>query len=70
MAEILRCSRAHVLNLLRGRVSGAPPLVHIVLGRRKVVRHGAFLKWLKDAEIGVQSNAPAKVSSDPEGQRS
>ena len=34
VAEVLRCSKAHVSNVLRGRVEGLPQLTHFSLGRR------------------------------------
>jgi hypothetical protein len=40
VAEILRCSKAHVQNVLVGRVCGVPRLTHLRLGRRKVVSQG------------------------------
>ena len=42
IAELLRCSLAHVQNALRGKVPGVPALAHLVMGRRKIVRR----QWL------------------------
>ena len=36
VARRLRCSKAHVCNLMNGRVSGVPRLPHARLGRRKL----------------------------------
>ncbi len=44
VAAVLRCSKAHVQNALRGKVRGVPKLAHLQLGRRKVVPR----EWLKD----------------------
>lgn len=49
-AEVLRCSRAQVQNLLAGKVKGAPPLTFIPLGRRKLIRRGSLLRWMEMAE--------------------
>lgn len=45
IAEILRCSKTHVGKLLSGQVPGAAQLVHVKIGRRKVVRKSAFDQW-------------------------
>ena len=37
VAEILRCSKTHVGNVLSGRVPGVPRLAHVTMGRRKLV---------------------------------
>jgi excisionase family DNA binding protein len=49
-ASILRCSKAHVQNLLAGKVNGIPPLPFIPLGRRKLIRRESLLRWLEKAE--------------------
>jgi excisionase family DNA binding protein len=49
-AAILRCSRAHVSNLLAGRVLGLPRLPYIKLGRRKLIRRESLLRWLGETE--------------------
>ena len=38
VAERLRCSKAHASKLLKGEIRGLPPLTHMAMGRRKVVR--------------------------------
>jgi hypothetical protein len=43
VAQRLRCSKGHVSRLLNGRVPGLPPLTHVSMGRRKVVR----IEWLE-----------------------
>ena len=35
VADILRCSKAHVANAIRGKVPGVPQLTHLSMGRRK-----------------------------------
>lgn len=42
-AERLRCSRAHISNLINGKVPGVPPLPHARIGRRVLVRP----EWLQ-----------------------
>lgn len=38
VANELRCSKAHVSNVVNGRVQGVARLPHIAVGRRKLVR--------------------------------
>ncbi len=49
-ATILRCSEAHLYNLLNHKVSDTPPLHYIRLGRRKLIRRESLLEWIKKAE--------------------
>jgi excisionase family DNA binding protein len=49
-ATVLRCSKAHVQNLLVGRVKDAPPLPFIPLGRRKLIRRESLVRWMERAE--------------------
>ena len=49
-AAMLRCSKAHVQNLLAGKVKGAPRLPFIPLGRRKLVRRESLIRWMEQAE--------------------
>jgi excisionase family DNA binding protein len=49
-AQLLRCSKAHLSNLLNGRVPGARPLPHVSVGRRKLIRRESLEQWLDDAE--------------------
>jgi excisionase family DNA binding protein len=61
VAERLRCSKAHIHNLINGRVTGIPPLPAIQLGRRRIVRAETLLAWLRANE-----NATAMIRSSPE----
>jgi excisionase family DNA binding protein len=47
IAQILRCSKAHVQNALHGKVSGLPKLAHLTMGRRKLVRRDWLEQWLE-----------------------
>jgi len=51
VALILRCSKAHVSNLLNGRVPGVPKLTHVALGRRKLVPREWLEKWMESNKI-------------------
>ena len=48
VAERLRCSKAHASKLLRGQVRGVPPLTHMEMGRRKVVREEWLDQWMDE----------------------
>jgi excisionase family DNA binding protein len=47
VAKVLRCSKAHVQNALRGKLRGLPRLMHMPMGRRKVVRREWLQQWLE-----------------------
>lgn len=47
VAEILHCSKAHVSNVINGKVRGLPRLSHFSMGRRKLVRREWLDKWLE-----------------------
>jgi excisionase family DNA binding protein len=52
VASELRCSKAHVHNLINGRVRGARPLPSLWLGRRRLVRRTSLDQWLLTIEHG------------------
>jgi excisionase family DNA binding protein len=52
VARELRCSKAHVHNLINGRVPGARPLPALWLGRRRLVRRTSLDQWLLTIEHG------------------
>jgi excisionase family DNA binding protein len=47
VAQILRCSRAHVHNVIEGKVHGLPRLTHLCMGRRKLVRKEWLDQWME-----------------------
>jgi hypothetical protein len=47
MATVLRCSKAHAAKLLNGEIRGLPPLTHVAMGRRKVVRREWLESWMR-----------------------
>jgi len=49
-AKELRCSKAHVYNVIAGKVMGVSPLPAIIMGRRKLVRRSALEQWKHDNE--------------------
>jgi DNA-binding transcriptional regulator GbsR (MarR family) len=48
VAQILRCSKTHVSNVLNGKVAGVPRLTHVPLGRRKIIRRSWLDQWLEE----------------------
>jgi excisionase family DNA binding protein len=49
-AQIVRCSKAHLLNVIHGKVSNVPPLPCIHVGRRILIRREALDQWLRAIE--------------------
>ncbi|HEX4769720.1 MAG TPA: helix-turn-helix domain-containing protein [Bryobacteraceae bacterium] len=47
VARLLRCSKTHVQNALRGKVPGMPPLTHLAIGRRKIIRRQWLNLWME-----------------------
>ena len=62
-AKELRCSPAHIQNVIRGKVAGLPPLPVIRIGRRTLILRGSLRLWLLGLEArgigqipGIQSH--------------
>jgi excisionase family DNA binding protein len=51
VAQILRCSKAHVANVINGHVKGLPRLTHFALGRRKLVRREWLDQWMEANKV-------------------
>ena len=47
VAEVLQCSKTHVSNVLGGKVRGLPPLPHVAIGRRKLIRRQWLDAWME-----------------------
>jgi excisionase family DNA binding protein len=62
----LRCSKAHVYNLIKGRVSGVSPLPAIRMGRRLLVRRSSLERWkrLNERTVGENDMLPASPEVD------
>jgi excisionase family DNA binding protein len=50
VAHELKCSKAHVYNLINNRVAGVKPLPTISLGRKKLIRRSSFEAWKRANE--------------------
>lgn len=53
VAAELRCSKAHVHNLINGKVQGVPCLPSIAIGRRRLVRRESLIRWVAENERGA-----------------
>lgn len=51
VAQILRCSKAHVANVVNGNVKGLPRLAHLAIGRRKLVRREWLNQWMEANKV-------------------
>jgi excisionase family DNA binding protein len=49
-ADVLKVSYSHMLRLIRGAVTGMPPVHHVRAGRSVRVRRGALTQWIRDVE--------------------
>lgn len=56
VAADLRCSKAHIYNMINGKVAGVTPLPAITMGRRRLVRRSSLEDW-KDANEQGHSDA-------------
>lgn len=45
-ARELRCSKAHLHNIIHGKVPDLPPLPVLQVGRRVLIRAEAFRAWM------------------------
>jgi excisionase family DNA binding protein len=52
VAALLRCSKAHVSNVIAGRVHDCPPIPAVRLGRRMLVRRESLMHWIDQNEAG------------------
>ena len=62
VAELLHCSKAHISNVIAGRVPNCPPIPAVRLGRRKLVRREALHAWIEHNE---QAAISATIRSSP-----
>jgi excisionase family DNA binding protein len=53
VAAEMRCSKAHVHNVINGKVAGVSRLPAIHMGRRKLIRRSALEQWKRLNEKGA-----------------
>ena len=61
VAEMLRCSKAHVCKIINGQVRGTVPIPVIALGRRKLIRRETLLRWMSEREHGATVESSLEV---------
>ena len=64
VAHDLRCSKAHVYNVIRGSVPGVSSLPAITLGRRRLIRRSTLEEWKRSNErimAGAMIGASPKI---------
>lgn len=52
VAALLHCSKAHICNVIAGRVPGCLPVPAVRLGRRMLVRRESLMHWIDQNEAG------------------
>jgi len=69
VAKLLHCSKAHVSNVIAGRVRGCLPLPAVHLGRRTLVRQKTLEAWVERNEKAVANDnvppSPVRVARSP-----
>jgi len=63
VAEVLHCSKAHVSNVIAGRVPSCSPIPAVRLGRRKLVRRERLASWI-DRNEKAAANDNLKASPE------
>lgn len=48
--ERLRCSKGQLSKIINGKIKGVPPLKHLRLGRRVLIREEVFESWMGEVE--------------------
>lgn len=64
VAQILRCSKAHVCKAVRGEIRGITPIPAIPMGRRRLVRRASLLQWIEANEMGAGATIRASLEVD------
>jgi len=63
VAQALRCSKAHVCKIINGQVRGTPPIPAVLLGRRRIVRRQALLRWMTEREQDARITSSLEVDA-------
>ena len=62
VSQELKCSKAHVYNLINNQVAGVKPLPTISLGRKKLIRRSSFEAWKRANEA---NGLDATLAAEP-----
>lgn len=63
VAQLLHVSKAHVSNVIAGRVDGCSPIPVLHLGRRKLVRRATLESWMKENDKIAASSERGRKSA-------
>ena len=55
-AQYVRCSRAHLCNIVNGKICGIPHLPAIRIGRRVLFRRESLESWLEQVESAASES--------------
>ena len=69
VAQELRCSKAHVHNLIHGKVRGVAPLPSLWLGRRRLIVRASFEAVAEASEQALRNNAMIRSHLDDRHRR-
>lgn len=64
VARELRCSKAHVSKAIAGKLPNVTPLPVVPMGRRKLVRRAALVKWIEENERGILDLSPTNDAAN------
>ncbi len=64
VAKLLHCSKAHVSNVIAGRVPGCLPIPAVHLGRRTLVRRETLAAWVERNEHSAANDNRRPVAND------
>ena len=57
-AALVRCSRAHLSNVVNGKIRGIPRLPAVRIGRRVLFRRESLELWLQQVEAASPAQTP------------
>jgi hypothetical protein len=57
-AAFVRCSRAHLSNIVNGKIRGIPRLPAVRIGRRVLFRRESLEMWLHQVESATPARTP------------
>ena len=63
VANVLRCSKAHVCKIVNGHIALTPQIPVIKLGRRKLVRRETLVHWLAENEQAARMDSSLEVDA-------
>lgn len=64
VAAALHCSKAHISNVVAGRVRDCPPIPALRIGRRTFVRRATLAAWIEANDRVVADGERKPVAAD------